>query len=63
MIDLFSVLPTDTLFSDSPDVGEPTCVCSRCNQPIGEDEVPIRAFLPDGTGEYRYHADCIPGLL
>lgn len=52
-----------TLFSDSPDAGDPECVCSLCGAIIEEDEFPLRIFLkddekyPDGA-EYRLHQDC-----
>jgi hypothetical protein len=53
------ILPTDTLFQDSPDAGDQACVCSRCGEPIGEEEgPPVRVFVDQGKGgEYRYHCD------
>lgn len=51
---------TDTAFSDSPEAGEPSCLCSRCGLSIGEEEVPVRAWPDDGTNlEFRYHARCL----
>lgn len=38
----FDILPTDTKFSNSPDAGDPTCICSRCFLPINE----ARALVP-----------------
>lgn len=61
-------LPGDTFFRDSPDSGDPACLCSRCGQPIAEDEVAVRIWpKPPGPGEpledhqdgeYRYHQAC-----
>jgi hypothetical protein len=54
------IVETDKVFHDSPDVGEPTCVCSRCGRPIEEDVVPIRAWIDEGRGgEYRFHPACV----
>ncbi|ODS33558.1 MAG: hypothetical protein SCARUB_01292 [Candidatus Scalindua rubra] len=51
---------TDILFQDSPDEGLPECICSRCKQQIGEDELAIRLFINEGRdGEYRYCERCI----
>ncbi len=65
--------PTDRLFFDSPDAGEPTCVCSRCCQRISDREVPVRIVVKmrrsvldpggDRMGEYRYHARCVSVAL
>lgn len=52
----------DRLFDDSPSAGDPNCLCSRCGQVIESKWVPIRAFLPNGQGEYRYHPACV-GLM
>ena len=60
---MINILSTDTRFLDSPDVGEPDCLCSRCGKPI-LGGVPFRAW-PDDIGqpgsdnyEYRYHNAC-----
>jgi hypothetical protein len=46
-------------FEDSPDAGDPACVCSWCEQPIAEHDTPIRVFVEDGrVGEYRFHYPC-----
>jgi hypothetical protein len=55
----FKILPTDTRFETSPDVGESDCICSRCAKPIDEDEVPIRAWPEDCRFEYRFHPECL----
>jgi len=59
---MIEVLPTDQFFTDSPDVGHPACVCSRCGMPITEEDaeraVPIRVWPEDMSGEYRYHPRC-----
>ncbi len=57
-MNLFDILPTDAKFYNSPDAGDPTCICSRCLLPIGEDDVPIRAWSKNGDYEYRYHSRC-----
>lgn len=53
-----AILPTDTRFTDSPDAGAPTCLCSRCLLQISEGTVPIRATPADGSYEYRFHPAC-----
>lgn len=55
--------PTDTLFIDSPDAGHPACLCSRCGNIIGEDEIPMREWPSDVatsliSTEYRYCDSC-----
>lgn len=55
---------TDKLFKDSPDTGDPRCICSRCMELIPEDEIAIRIWPQDVTGkmkntEYRYHLKCL----
>lgn len=55
----FHPLPTDTLFSDSPDAGQPACKCSRCGQVI-HSRIPIRMFTTTKPmKEYRYHPACL----
>lgn len=49
--------PTDRLFTDSPDAGDPGCLCSRCGGAITEEEVPVRFFR--GHAEYRFHPRCL----
>ena len=49
----------DVLFQDSPDAGHPDCICSRCGQPIPEDQCPLRVFMDEGrAGEYRFCESC-----
>ncbi len=57
----FSIWPTDRRFHESPPTGLPECVCSRCGEPIGEDECPLRCWPVDGRFEYRYHLRCVGG--
>lgn len=46
------ILSTDRYFSDSPDMGHPECICSRCSKPIGEDDPPpVRCFTQNEKGE------------
>jgi hypothetical protein len=60
------VLATDKAFASSPDAGDPTCICSRCESAIGENEVPVRCFTTNEHGdvnysslEYRYCTPCL----
>jgi hypothetical protein len=49
-----------TWFANSPDCGDPTCICSWCYQPIGEHEAPIiRLFDSDAGTEARFHRRCL----
>lgn len=52
------ILPSDRPFLESPDVGHPDCLCSRCEKMIGEAEVPIRVWPADRRYEYRFHQGC-----
>ncbi len=53
-----NILPTDRIFSNSPDVG-PNCTCSRCGKPILKG-VPIRCWPDMNTKhEYRFHPQCL----
>ena len=45
-------------FELSPDAGDPSCLCSLCEQLIGEEEVPIRAFDTEKNLEARFHINC-----
>lgn len=46
-------------FSDSPDAGDPACLCSLCEKIISEDEVPIRMWSQGKVRrEIRLHWDC-----
>lgn len=56
---MIKILLTDTKFHDSPDVGDPACLCSRCGKVIGEDEMPIRLWPDSGQYEYRFHPACV----
>ncbi len=61
------VMPDDICFTNSPDAGDPACLCSRCKQPITEEDaekaLPIRVWPDEGRGgeyrEYRYHPWCL----
>lgn len=39
------ILDTDKFFYDSPNTGDPDCICSRCKTQIKEDEVPLRVLV------------------
>lgn len=45
-------------FDLSPDAGDPSCLCSLCEELIGEDELPIRAFDTEKNLEARFHMKC-----
>jgi hypothetical protein len=48
-----------TWFSSSPSAGDPGCICSWCEEPIGADEAPIiRLFDSDTNREARFHRFC-----
>lgn len=49
-----------TWFANSPDTGDPTCICSWCHLPIGLSEAPIiRLFDSDANTEARFHRRCL----
>ncbi len=50
-------------FTDSPDAGDPRCLCSLCGFPIGEDDTPIRMWTDDGKQEARFHFDCFKSIV
>jgi hypothetical protein len=57
---MITLLETDTLFDDSPDAGDPECLCSRCLKQIPEKDSPIIRMWPDGENkEYRYCRKCM----
>lgn len=56
------ILQTDRLFIDSPNVGDPACLCSRCGLAIPDGIGIIRAWPAEKSeGEYRYHPKCLNG--
>lgn len=64
MLSALEVLSTDVRFFDSPDAGDPACVCSRCGSPIGEHVVPVRMWPAKSLAksedyEYRFHPQCL----
>lgn len=59
-------MSTITWFKTSPSAGDPSCLCSWCETPIGEDEAPIiRMFNTRTNQEARFHRRCASasGLL
>lgn len=62
------IVETDRFFNDSPNAGEPNCICSRCQKPIGEEELPLRVavdqqnFHPTNQGVPNESADVLNGL-
>lgn len=53
------VLDTDTKFTDSPDAGNPKCLCSRCGERIYVGSAVIRKWPTGRTAEYRFHPACL----
>jgi hypothetical protein len=54
------ILNTDKWFTESPDCGQPNCLCSRCGQVIKEEDCPpLRLFIHDAGAEYRFHLSCV----
>jgi len=47
-----------TWFNDSPDTGDPTCICSYCGEIIEEGEIPFRIFRESNNTEIRLHIKC-----
>ena len=45
-------------FDSSPDAGDPSCLCSYCEELIDEHEMPIRAFDTEKNLEARFHIKC-----
>lgn len=46
-------------FDTSPDAGDPSCLCSYCEELIDKDEVPIRAVDTEKNLEARFHIKCL----
>lgn len=45
-------------FFDSPDAGNPDCICSFCGRPISDEQGPaVRLFDTDTKMEARFHMD------
>jgi hypothetical protein len=55
-----AIQPQDTLFDDSPETGDPACLCSRCGQRIRlRDGVAVRMWPEGRDKEYRFHTACL----
>jgi len=52
-----------TWFKDSPDRGDPACICSLCGEIIDEDEMPLRMFRDSDNTELRLHMDCAKQVI
>lgn len=52
-------------FTDSPDVGDPSCICSLCGEQVPEEDLPIRLWNDnhDPTLEARFHEDCFKKII
>jgi hypothetical protein len=68
---MLEIFQTDTGYLNSPEAGEPSCICSRCMRTITENELPLRLMglrhTTDGccysrgdqqAYEYRYCDAC-----
>ena len=52
-------------YQDSPDAGDPSCLCSFCEKMISEEECPIRMWnnKTDSSLEARFHEDCFKQII
>ena len=58
---MIQIIPTDKFFYDSPDAGDSSCICSRCNKPIPEEDSPILRVMPTDLGDYGFDPNAIGG--
>ena len=54
----FDEEPELKFFNDSPDAGDPACICSYCEEVINDAPV-IRFFDREKDTEARLHVDCL----
>ena len=54
---------TITWFSSSPDAGDPTCLCSWCEELITEEDAPVIRMTNGADQEARFHRRCINPAL
>ena len=53
-----------TWFTDSPDAGDPRCICSWCDHLIEEkDATAVRIFDSTNNTEARFHRGCYGAAL
>lgn len=52
-----------TWFKDSPNTGDPACLCSWCGNVIKAGEFPIRAFRSCDRTELRLHMECAKKVI
>ena len=52
-----------TWYKDSPDAGDPACLCSLCGKPIPEGQVPYRMINRATNEEARFDMECGQGLV
>jgi hypothetical protein len=53
---MLEVKVTDKFFYDSPDAGDPECICSRCGKQIPEKDSPILRCWPEKSGDHGFDA-------
>lgn len=58
---MLKILETDRVFTDSPDAGDPACVCSRCGKQIPEIDAPIIRAWPTELGDHGYDPEAKGG--
>jgi hypothetical protein len=56
------VAPNLMWFDDSPDAGEPSCLCSYCGNVIEEGDGPVRMWNGEGQ-ELRFHDVCLNDVV
>lgn len=59
------VFPRLLWFTDSPDEGDPNCICSACVRSIAASDDPpaLRMWSDDGNLEMRFHHSCATSLI
>lgn len=59
---MIQILPSDIAWPGPSHIEEgPECLCSRCQQPILEPDIAIRAWPEDDPNRYsyRFHPACL----
>lgn len=50
-------------FDDSPEEGDPACICSHCEQVIADHEIALRVFHGRKNIELRLHMNCAKQVI
>ena len=57
---MIQILSSDRTFTDSPNIGDSRCICSRCGERIKNSrEGAIRGWEKEKNLEYRFHYRCL----